>query len=584
MTSEKLELDFTSDPFDIRNPETHIIDLTSINRPIIQYQPEYRRSLREYCSILYLKPRMKIVIRGKKVKTKLMSKSLSQTEMDVYKPTWLDKPIHITFGFTSSKNPEDYGIMMYHKNRLIKAFEKVGYQKQATALGVGVIGVVEANFLEPIHNKQDFSRTERYSAFITNVSTKLNDYWNEKTSGGSTQNRTEAQVKLPDWTWAQCDNCLKWRRLPTGLNAGGLPDKWYCRMNPDASFNRCDVEEEPEDDDEALQQPTYKKTFKKKLEEKKRAEEYEKMRKLQAKEQELKQREDALKRKSIQLSEEVSSSQDSGLGQKRPTVGDLDIAKKRLDVYKERLIEQQKIIMNLERQKKVIEEQSHDMLQMAEQLKLSNINTNNLIENVNLLAGTSSATVSSSSSVKRKTSGKDRPTKMFIKTEDGDTVTVIQNEVDEDDNVIDLTSDREVEEEDVEEEKQASNLNTSQKDVKPNVKGLDQAIKESKPVVELAHKTAQTVPVVIRLATRDEIDLEKLSPLEKRQHLVAKYREVCELQKKLEETNTRFKSLQGNICNLLKIIVPDFDYGQPDDIENVILDFIRVNGETDSKS
>ena len=43
----------------------------------------------EYCSILFLKPRMKIILRGKKVKTKLISQSLSRTEKDVYKPLWL---------------------------------------------------------------------------------------------------------------------------------------------------------------------------------------------------------------------------------------------------------------------------------------------------------------------------------------------------------------------------------------------------------------------------------------------------------------------------------------------------------------
>jgi hypothetical protein len=35
-----------SDPHDIRNPETPVIDLTSINRPIYTASPEYRRSLR----------------------------------------------------------------------------------------------------------------------------------------------------------------------------------------------------------------------------------------------------------------------------------------------------------------------------------------------------------------------------------------------------------------------------------------------------------------------------------------------------------------------------------------------------------
>lgn len=39
----------------------------------------------------------------------------------------------------------------------------------------------------------------------------------------------------PDWLWVQCDNCLKWRRLPTGIGFRDLPEKWYCHMNPDAS-------------------------------------------------------------------------------------------------------------------------------------------------------------------------------------------------------------------------------------------------------------------------------------------------------------------------------------------------------------
>ena len=41
------------------------------------------------------------------------------------------KPLRITFGF-STKTPlkEDYGVMFYNRNRLIKAYEKLGYQKQ----------------------------------------------------------------------------------------------------------------------------------------------------------------------------------------------------------------------------------------------------------------------------------------------------------------------------------------------------------------------------------------------------------------------------------------------------------------------
>lgn len=42
-----------------------------------------------YCSILYLKPRMQIVIRGQKVKTELISKSLAYIAKDYYKPNFV---------------------------------------------------------------------------------------------------------------------------------------------------------------------------------------------------------------------------------------------------------------------------------------------------------------------------------------------------------------------------------------------------------------------------------------------------------------------------------------------------------------
>ena len=39
-------------------------------------------------------------------------------------------PVKITFGYGPT---EDCGIMLYHRNRLIKAYEKVGFQKQVIA-------------------------------------------------------------------------------------------------------------------------------------------------------------------------------------------------------------------------------------------------------------------------------------------------------------------------------------------------------------------------------------------------------------------------------------------------------------------
>ncbi|XP_074070042.1 MORC family CW-type zinc finger protein 3 isoform X2 [Macrotis lagotis] len=265
------EFEFDKDKYDIRIPE----DLDETGKKgykkqerMDQIVPESDYSLRAYCSILYLKPRMQIILRGQKVKTQLVSKSLAYIERDVYRPKFLAaKTVRITFGF-NCRNKDHYGIMMYHKNRLIKAYERVGCQLKANNMGVGVVGIIECNFLKPTHNKQDFDYTNEYRLTIAALGEKLNDYWNEmkvkKNAEYPLNLPVEDMQKRPDQTWVQCDSCLKWRKLPDGIDH--LPDKWYCSLNPDPQFRSCTVPEEPEDDD--LVHPTYEKTYKKKDKEK----------------------------------------------------------------------------------------------------------------------------------------------------------------------------------------------------------------------------------------------------------------------------------------------------------------------------
>ncbi|XP_029459345.1 MORC family CW-type zinc finger protein 3 isoform X2 [Rhinatrema bivittatum] len=261
------EFDFSKDKYDIRIPED--LDDASGKRGyrkqerIDQIPPESDYSLRAYCSILYLKPRMQIIIRGQKVKTQLVSKSLACIERDVYRPKFLaPKTVKITFGY-NCRNKEHYGIMMYHKNRLIKAYERVGCQLKANNMGVGVVGVIECNFLKPTHNKQDFDYTNEYRLTMVALGEKLNDYWNEmklkKNKDDPLNLPVEDIEKRPDQTWVQCDTCLKWRKLPDGIQK--LPEKWHCYMNPDPQFRDCSEPEEPEDDDPI--HPTYEKTYKK---------------------------------------------------------------------------------------------------------------------------------------------------------------------------------------------------------------------------------------------------------------------------------------------------------------------------------
>uniref|UniRef100_A0AAY4D7Y8 Morc S5 domain-containing protein n=1 Tax=Denticeps clupeoides TaxID=299321 RepID=A0AAY4D7Y8_9TELE len=90
--SGKLEFDFDTERYDIQIP-ADMSDGTQTkfrrqerNTPTV---PDTDFSLRAYCSILYLKPRMQIIIRGQKVKTQLVSKSLAHVIMDKYKPNFL---------------------------------------------------------------------------------------------------------------------------------------------------------------------------------------------------------------------------------------------------------------------------------------------------------------------------------------------------------------------------------------------------------------------------------------------------------------------------------------------------------------
>ncbi|KAM3837701.1 MORC family CW-type zinc finger protein 3 isoform 1-T1 [Vipera latastei] len=268
--NEQTEFDFDTDKYDIRIPAD--LDEVTGKRGYKKQErqdhivPESDYSLRAYCSILYLKPRMQIIIRGQKVQTQLVSKSLAYIERDVYKPKFLaPKTVRITFGF-NCRNKDHYGMMMYHRNRLIKAYERVGYQLKANNMGVGVIGIIECNFLKPTHNKQDFDYTNEYRRTIHALGEKLNDYWNEM-QAKKTEYPLEVLVddtqKRPDQTWVQCDTCLKWRKLPDGINH--LPEKWYCSYNPDPQFRNCNVPEEPEDDDLIPYEKTHKKKDREKL-------------------------------------------------------------------------------------------------------------------------------------------------------------------------------------------------------------------------------------------------------------------------------------------------------------------------------
>ncbi|XP_052005024.1 MORC family CW-type zinc finger protein 3-like isoform X2 [Xyrauchen texanus] len=263
--TNKSEFDFDVDRYDIQIPADVYESEKEIYKQschTLQSSPESDFSLRAYCSILYLKPIMQIIIRGQKVKSQLISKSLAHVMKDKYKPNFLNKEsILITFGY-NTKSKEHYGVMMYHKNRLIKAYERVGCQNRANNKGVGVIAVIECNFLKPTHNKQDFDYTEEYRKTMQILGGKLEDYWKaiRHKKGSNSTVPMEDIPKRPDQNWAQCDDCLKWRKLPDGIDTSKLPEKWFCRLNPDPQYRQCETPEEAEDSED--ESSAYLKTYK----------------------------------------------------------------------------------------------------------------------------------------------------------------------------------------------------------------------------------------------------------------------------------------------------------------------------------
>ncbi|WRX08311.1 Morc [Theobroma cacao] len=67
------------------------------------------------------------------------------------------------------------GFNVYHKNRLIRPFWKV--TGDGSSKGNGVVGVLEADFIEPAHDKQDFERSSLSVRLENRLKQMVSDYW-----------------------------------------------------------------------------------------------------------------------------------------------------------------------------------------------------------------------------------------------------------------------------------------------------------------------------------------------------------------------------------------------------------------------
>ncbi|XAR64360.1 hypothetical protein NMG60_11024667 [Bertholletia excelsa] len=167
------ELDFETDKNDIQirgvNRDEKKIGMAKIY-PNSRHYLTYQHSLRSYASILYLRipPGFRIILRGKDVDHHDLANDMMLAKKMVAIAT-------IGFVKDAQHHIDIQGFNVYHKNRLIKPFWRVW--NAAGSDGRGVIGVLEANFVEPAHDKQGFERTIALARLEARLLVMQKNYW-----------------------------------------------------------------------------------------------------------------------------------------------------------------------------------------------------------------------------------------------------------------------------------------------------------------------------------------------------------------------------------------------------------------------
>uniref|UniRef100_A0A4W3K8N4 CW-type domain-containing protein n=1 Tax=Callorhinchus milii TaxID=7868 RepID=A0A4W3K8N4_CALMI len=186
-------------------------------------QPE-RYSFRAYTAILYIVPRMRILIQGRKVQTKQLFLSLYRPRKYIYTSKQFKVRVErevkeseqatkigmrlifnfalrclndmircyvkckyyyyyyycrvlkvphklcFIFGVNIQKRNMD-GMFVYNSNRLIKMYERTG----------GILGIIHVPYgmMEPTHNKQDFANAKEYNNLLKVMDKFLLQYWKD---------------------------------------------------------------------------------------------------------------------------------------------------------------------------------------------------------------------------------------------------------------------------------------------------------------------------------------------------------------------------------------------------------------------
>ncbi|KAI3802559.1 hypothetical protein L1987_30696 [Smallanthus sonchifolius] len=180
----KLELGFDTD--------NHEIQIRGVNRDEtnIEMAQQYPNS-RHY--LMYLPSYFRMILRGKDVEHHNIVNDMMMTNVVTYRPhpgvEGVPKDSNVitvkelivvavvTMGFVKDAKAhiDVQGFNVYHKNRLIKPFWRIW--NAAGSDGRGVIGLLEANFVEPAHDKQGFERTTVLQRLEARLIQMQKTYW-----------------------------------------------------------------------------------------------------------------------------------------------------------------------------------------------------------------------------------------------------------------------------------------------------------------------------------------------------------------------------------------------------------------------
>ncbi|KAK3162200.1 hypothetical protein QOZ80_1BG0086680 [Eleusine coracana subsp. coracana] len=170
-----LELDFDTNPEDIMirgapNLEEINNSVKRVNENHLANRLRYSLRLPEY---------FKIILRGKEVVRHCVVADLIYPECISYRPQVCGRKeveVLTSIGFLNgAPTISIHGFNIYHKNRLILPFHQV--LSTASSKGKGVSGVLEADFIKPTHDKQDFEKSQLYQKLINRLKDMTKEYW-----------------------------------------------------------------------------------------------------------------------------------------------------------------------------------------------------------------------------------------------------------------------------------------------------------------------------------------------------------------------------------------------------------------------